>query len=82
MWPLKSKIGLGQPATEAEKTAAEAALKKKYPNMPKPGWSVAKAIKEARTKETGSSQHRMGMSNLSPDVAEDINKKMRDKQYR
>lgn len=78
MWPLKPKIGLGQPATGVEKTAAEAALKKKYPNMPKPGWSVAKAIKEARSKETGSTQHRMGMSNLSPDVAEDINK-MRSK---
>ena len=80
MWPLKPKtaVGLGKPADAEESMEVKAALKKKYPQMSQPGWGVAKAIKESRTKETGSAQHRMGMSNLSEDDYRAINK-MRNK---
>jgi len=66
-----------------EKALVQERLKKKYPQMFQSGWGgrVAQAIKGARTKETGSSQHRMGMSITTPDDLVAINKS-RDKQYK
>lgn len=76
---------LAKPRNEAESLERELELRRKYPQMYKPGWGVAKAIKKSRTSAgegrsdtAGSTQFRSQMANLSNDDYAEV-MKLKDK---